>query len=425
MNDCSRRKFFYMGGAAAVAGMALPRGVHGQEIPPPVPTTSVFPFDARSPVSLVKGESRRKNITEALLAVDREIGPALKRKKYVAIKVNNVAVNNQLAATHVDALRGILDYLEPRFKGQVLIVESSMGDSMAGFEFYKYADVIPEYKRFDIKLIDLNREAKHEVFPIIDNNIRPIPVRLAARLLDPDAYIISAAMLKTHDNVVATMTVKNMAMGAPLRGAAEGQTRAWSDKSLMHAFGNRGGGAGAGRGAMPGRGTVPPAGGAPPMGGGAIAGLGPDGPPPAARGGGAPGAGRGGTPASRGARFHAMNYNLGVVAKKLSSTWGCGVIDGFEGMEGNGPIRGTSIPVGVALASPDLVAVDRVGLDVMGVPHHIVGYLQYAAGLGVGQFDIDKIDIRGEKPETVQRKFKLQDQVQQQLDWLNDIARQG
>ena len=390
----------------------------------------MYPFDARSPVSLVKGDDRRKNITQAMLAVDREIGPALKRKKYVVIKVNNVAVNNQLAATHVDAIRGILDYLEPRFKGQVVIAESSMGDSMEGFEFYKYAQVIPEFKAFNIKLIDLNREAKYEVFPIVDANVRPVPVRLAARLMDPDAFVISAAMLKTHDNVVATMTVKNMAMGAPLRAAADGQTRGWSDKSTMHAFGmsmgrggagGRGGAPGQGRGAAPGAGG-PPAGG-PPAGGPPAGGPPAGAPQMAARGGG--GAGRGGTPASRGARFHAMNYNLAVVSKKLSANWGCGVIDGFEGMEGNGPIRGTSIPVKVALASPDLIAIDRVGLDVMGIPAHVVGYLQYAGALGIGQFDIEKIDIRGEKPESVQKKFKLQDQVQQQFDWLNDVARQG
>jgi uncharacterized protein (DUF362 family) len=138
----------------------------------------------------------------------------------------------------------------------------------------------------------------------------------------------------------------------------------------------------------------------------------------------APG-GRGGMQANRGARYHAMNYNLAVVAKKLSTAWGCGVIDGLEGMEGNGPIRGTAIKVGVALASPDLVAIDRVALDVMGIPAYAVGYLQYAGALGVGQYDISKIDIRGEKPEAVAKKFKLQDQVQQQLDWLNEIARQG
>jgi uncharacterized protein (DUF362 family) len=118
-----------------------------------------------------------------------------------------------------------------------------------------------------------------------------------------------------------------------------------------------------------------------------------------------------------------MNYNLAVVAKKLSGFWGCGVIDGFEGMEGNGPIRGTAIPMHCALASPDLVAADRVALDLMTIPSHAVGYLQYAAELGIGQFDIAKIDIRGEKPESLARKFKLHDQVQQQLDWLNEIVR--
>jgi uncharacterized protein (DUF362 family) len=120
-----------------------------------------------------------------------------------------------------------------------------------------------------------------------------------------------------------------------------------------------------------------------------------------------------------------MNYNVAMIAKKLSAHWGAAVIDGFEGMEGNGPSNGTVVPVHVAMASPDLMAADRVGLEVMGVPHHAVGYLQYAAQLGTGQFDLDKIDIRGEKPETVKRTFKLHDQVQQQLDWLNEIQRQG
>ena len=257
MDECSRRSFLCLGSAAALAGVALPRGLHGQEIPPPVPVTPVFPYDARSPVSLIKGEDRRKNVTEALLAIDREIRPALKRKKYVAIKVNNVAVNFQLAATHIDAIRGILDYLEPRFKGPVVIVESSVVDSMDGFEFYKYAQLIPEYKRFNLRLIDLNREGKYEVFGIVDRNVRPVRIRLAARLLDPDAFIISSAMLKTHNAVVATMSVKNMAMGAPLHSVA-GQTPVWHDKRLVHASNmgmgmGRGGAAAAGRGSMPAR----------------------------------------------------------------------------------------------------------------------------------------------------------------------------
>jgi uncharacterized protein (DUF362 family) len=94
-------------------------------------------------------------------------------------------------------------------------------------------------------------------------------------------------------------------------------------------------------------------------------------------------------------------------------------------MEGNGPANGTPVPLHVAMASPDLVAADRVALEVMNIPHHAVGYLQYAGQFGVGQYDLAKIEIRGERPETVKRKFKLADGVERQLDWLNDIVRQG
>ena len=65
----------------------------------------------------------------------------------------------------------------------------------------------------------------------------------------------------------------------------------------------------------------------------------------------------------------------------------------------------------------------RVSLETRGVPPDAVGYLQYAGQLGAGQFDLAKIDIRGEKPESVKRVFKLHDQVQQQLNWLRDMQR--
>jgi uncharacterized protein (DUF362 family) len=383
MNEYSRRNFLYLTGAGALAGAASQGRLQGQqEIPPPVAAVPIYPNEARSPVSLLKGDDRRKNVTQALLAVDREIGPAIKRKKYVVIKINNVSTTNQLAATHVDALRGILDYLEPRIKGPVVIVESSAAETLEGFDNFKYAQVIPEYKRLQVSLVDLNRERKYEVFSIVDRNIRPIPVRLAARMFDPDAYIISSAMLKTHNAVVATMSVKNMVIGSPLHSVA-GETPVWHDKRLYHAQAMPGA---AGRGA-------PPAGGR--------------------------GSGRGGP----GGNFHAMNYSMAITAKKLSTNWGAALIDGFEGMEGNGPSSGTPVPMHVAIASPDFLAADRVALETMGIPPHAVGYLQYAAQLGTGQFDLAKIDIRGERPESVRQVFKLHDSVQQQLDWLHDLQR--
>ena len=366
MKDFSRRNFFHLTGAAALVGAAGEFRLNAQQqYPAPVPATPIFPYSDRAPVSLVKGDDRRKNVLDALLAVDREVRPAMARKKYVLLKVNNVNTQKQLAATHVDAIRGILDYVAPRFKGPVVIAESSSGDTLEGFDNYKYAQVIPEYKKLNIKLIDLNREAKYQIFPIVDGNIRPIAVRLAARLQDPDAFIISAAMLKTHDAVVATGSVKNMVLGSGLHSIPS-ESQKWSDKGKFHAS--------------------------------AVMKIG-------------------------GENHHAMNYNIAITAKHLRPSWGVAVLDGFEGMEGDGPVRGTPISMKIAVAGPDFLAVDRVEMETMGVPSYAVGYLQYAAELGVGQYDLSKIDIRGEKPETVKKTFKLHEGVQNQLEWLGSLVK--
>ena len=118
---------------------------------------------------------------------------------------------------------------------------------------------------------------------------------------------------------------------------------------------------------------------------------------------------------------HAMNYNMAITALHMQPNWGVAVIDGFEGMEGDGPVNGTPIPMQVALAGPDFLAVDRVSLETMGIPAHAVGYMQYAAEMGLGQFDLSKIDIRGEKPESVKKTFKLHQNANFQLDWLSDL----
>jgi len=190
-------------------------------------------YTKQSTVSLIHGETRRKNITDALVAIDEQIRPVLKTKKYVVIKPNLVSTVNPLAATNADALLGIMDYLAPRFKGPVIIAESSAGNSPEGFDNFKYQNVVKEFKTRNVSLLDLNQEGKYVLCPVLDADLHPTPVRLAARLVDPDAYIICSAMLKAHNVVVATLSVKNMALGAPLRSAPKEATR-WNDKRKYH-----------------------------------------------------------------------------------------------------------------------------------------------------------------------------------------------
>src|ERR1035441_3151385 len=91
----TRRSFFARAGAIATAqGLAL----KGQQPPPaqqPDPRQGTADaakyfqyFDRRSKVSLIQGENRRKNIYDALVAIDDQIRPALKAKKYVFVKPN-------------------------------------------------------------------------------------------------------------------------------------------------------------------------------------------------------------------------------------------------------------------------------------------------------------------------------------------------
>src|ERR1017187_9634528 len=204
------RRYFFQAVAGAGGLAALRAQVAGPGTPP---LTFTQEPAARSTVAIVKGDVRRKIVADALNAIDHQIRPVIQRKKYVIIKVNNVSTTNQLAATHADTIWGILDYLQPRYKMPVSIVESSAGDTMEGFRNFGYAKVAADKAARNVSLVDLNAEAKYQVIP----------------LLDPDAYIICACMLKTHNTVVATLSVKNMVLGAPLHFAPK-ETPHWNDK---------------------------------------------------------------------------------------------------------------------------------------------------------------------------------------------------
>ena len=70
----------------------------------------------------------------------------------------------------------------------VSVVESSAGDTMEGFRNFGYAKLAADSAAKNVSLVDLNAEGKYQVIPLIDYDLHLQPVRLAARLLDPDAY---------------------------------------------------------------------------------------------------------------------------------------------------------------------------------------------------------------------------------------------
>jgi hypothetical protein len=55
----------------------------------------------------------------------------------------------------------------------------------------------------------------------------------------------------------------------------------------------------------------------------------------------------------------------------------------------------------------------------MGINPELVGYLNYAWKLGLGQFDLSKIQlVGGAALASVKRTYRLHDQVNEELEWM-------
>jgi hypothetical protein len=82
------------------------------------------------------------------------------------------------------------------------------------------------------------------------------------------------------------------------------------------------------------------------------------------------------------------------------------ILDGIEGMEGDGPIMGTPKHAGVLVLGRDLAAVDATAARIMGIDPGTVPYLRAARGW-LGTVSAEKIVQRGETIAAVQTPFGL------------------
>lgn len=301
--------------------------------------------------ALVKGDSRADNVFRALKLIEGDVKKGLAGKKMVVIKPNFVGVDRQLCATHVETTEAVLEFLKPLVKEQILVAESPAGaPAIEGFDNYGYLN-LP--KKYNVKLVDLDAEP-FTILHAIDDKFYPQPFRCANLLLDRNVYVISPAVMKTHDRAVVTLSLKNIVVGAALkdkgfRWGRRGSER--NDKPLIH-------------------------------GGGGNAGI---------------------------------HFNLFTLSAKLRPD--LAILDGFEGMEGNGPIGGTPVDHKVAVASTDWVAADRIATELMGFDFAQVGYIWFAAQAGIGEGDLTKIEILGEKVGDHVRKYRPNDRIQFQYKW--------
>jgi len=287
-----------------------------------------------SSAALIKGNDRRENIYKSLKLIEDQVLSGIEDKQ-ILIKPNFVQTDKQLAATHADAMRGILEFLRPHYKKEILIGEAAATQegTLAGYQHYGYQDLAKAYK---VKLVDLNLGAYQYRYTIGENNA-PVPIRICAPFLDPKLYIISAAIMKTHGYASVTLSLKNMLLGAPMNDYKV------SDKGQMH--------------------------------------RGPHGEP-----------------------NDIIHFNMFHLAQEVYPD--LAVIDGFTGMEGDGPSRGTPVDSRIAVSSVDPLAADVLGARLMGFDAKKILYLSAMTEAGMGQGNLEKIHILGNRIEECSYRFK-------------------
>jgi uncharacterized protein (DUF362 family) len=226
---------------------------------------------------------------------------------------------------------------------------------MTGFMNFKYDQLAREHRNRKITLLDLNQEGRYEILHVLNADLHPVPVRLAARLLDPEAFVISSAIIKTHNTVVATLGIKNMTLGAPLHQPPKAAER-WNDKRNYH----------------------------------------------------------GGV--------RQTHFDIYLTAQRMTPNWSLSVIDGYEGMEGNGPGGGTPVPSRCAIASTDFVAADQMTIEAISMNPEWPGYLRFCSKAGLGNYDLAQIDLVGNKMDDVKLVYKLHNDIDRQLQWMGPMT---
>ena len=83
------------------------------------------------------------------------------------------------------------------------------------------------------------------------------------------------------------------------------------------------------------------------------------------------------------------------------------IVDGIIGMQGNGPIQGTSKYAGVLVAGSDPVAVDATCCRIMRINPYAIDYLQLATGDADAQISEQNIRQSGESIASVATPFDL------------------
>lgn len=169
-------------------------------------------------VSLAREKDRYQTVFKSLDDIFSDISQKVyalnPNKDYILLKPNCIDTHKEAAVSHAEALMAVLDFLQPVWQGKIILAEGAgFGNTMEAFKNFKYLglkDIFP-----NLEFLDLNF-AESIFVEGYDKDLKPMPIRISNTVAEAPLRI-SVGPPKTHDSVIVTLSIKNMAVGSILK----------------------------------------------------------------------------------------------------------------------------------------------------------------------------------------------------------------
>jgi uncharacterized protein (DUF362 family) len=176
----------------------------------------------KSKVSVTRSSSHEEGVQSSLKNLKSNLEGRISDLDQIVIKINFVTTHTELATTPFEAVKEFCGFIRGFYKGEIIIAEEATGgDTLDGFEKYGFSSLADSDEK--IKLLDLAEDdivEKKIVYP--DGEIE-FPL---SKTMVNTPFLVSITRAKTHDAVVATLGIKNVAVGVITGG--------WGERSNVH-----------------------------------------------------------------------------------------------------------------------------------------------------------------------------------------------
>jgi uncharacterized protein (DUF362 family) len=160
-------------------------------------------------VILETGEHRRDVVRKAVERLGEDFIDRIKSTETILLKVNLVHHEHQLASTHIDAVRGVVDVIRLHSRAQVYVGDASFHGTVSAFSHFGYDQLLSEYD--GVHLIDLNEDETVDGYSLKrDGSKNSIKRSALAHSVD---LRISLAPMKVHRDMGVSLSVKNWTVG--------------------------------------------------------------------------------------------------------------------------------------------------------------------------------------------------------------------